>query len=190
MDADFKKALAYVQEKHRGQTQANDVPVWYHLTRVSRRLDYFLHHFNEGSLEERKIITRAALGHDLLEDTTATLPEIEKIFGASGMKLIQGMTNEEGDEDVTKYVQKMATESEDVRLIKLSDLFDNITSVTVNFSVLGDEWIRSFFLRIVSPMVEVVTKTEFKKYPKTGEHLKLLVTQSHDLLLEIVEGFK
>jgi (p)ppGpp synthase/HD superfamily hydrolase len=190
MNEDFKKALAFVQEKHKGQTHANDVPVWYHLARVSRRLEYFLNHFKEGSAEERKVIATAALGHDLLEDTQVTEDEVKNIFGSEGLRLIKGMTNEEGDEDVSNYVQKMSVECEEVRLIKLSDLFDNINSVTVTFSVLGNDWIHSFFLRVVSPMVKVVTKTEFKKYPETGGQLKMLVLQAHGLLLDVVDEFK
>lgn len=190
MNKDFKKAFEYVSEKHKGQTHANEVPVSYHLARVSRRLEYYLNHFNEGTPEERKLISISALGHDLLEDTKATEKEIKNIFGEDGLKLIKGMTNEEGDEDVTKYVKKMAQQPEEVRLIKLSDLFDNINSVTVTFKVLGNDWINTFFLRVVTPMMNEVTKTTFTKYPKTAEHFKTLVIQSHALLLEIVEGFK
>lgn len=182
MKLDFDKALEFVKKHHAGQCHANDVPVWHHLARVSKRLEFILEHTQEGSVDERKTLVVAALGHDLLEDTKVSEREVEKVFGKQGLQFILGMTNTWGDDNVAPYVEKVSRASEEVRLIKLADLCDNITSVTYNLAVLGEKWTNSYFLPIVTPMKEAVVKTSFEKYKKAGEGLVLMVNAAFSLL--------
>ncbi len=181
---DYESRLAYVKKMHVGQTHAHNVSVSHHLERVSKRLEYFLNLYAEGSDVERKHIYLAALGHDVLEDTEATREEIVQIFSDREYEIILGMTNEWGDDDVTPYVKKIADSEEGVRLIKLSDLLDNITPVTYNIATLTPAWVDTFFLRVVTPMKESVLKTEFNQYPKTAAQLKEMVRSAYQVLLE------
>jgi (p)ppGpp synthase/HD superfamily hydrolase len=188
---DYQKVFDFVKSKHAGQTHANDVPVWYHLGRVSTRLDFLLNTYEEGTPEQRRVISTAALGHDLLEDTTATDEEILPFFGHVGLKLIREMTNAGGDHaDVTPYVQQIMHSSEETKLIKLSDLYDNISAVTYTFSVLGSKWIHSFFLRVITPMREAILREKFTKYPLTAAHLQKDVDRAFTLLIKVTNGFK
>lgn len=175
---------------HKGQTHANNVPVWHHLLRVSKRLEVVLNETKEGTPKERKNIVLSALGHDLLEDTKAEKKEIEKIFGSTGLQLILGMTNELGDSDVKPYVQKMKNSPEEVRLIKLADLCDNLTSVGHNMAVLGKKWTEEYFLPIVTPMRAMILKSKFDKYYKTSETLKIIMETAWSVLQEEVKGYK
>jgi (p)ppGpp synthase/HD superfamily hydrolase len=144
----------------------------------------------EGTQEERSTIVSAALGHDLLEDTEVTKEEVIAIFGSRGYELIYGMTNEWGDGNVKPYVKKVTHAKEAVRLIKLSDLFDNITSVTYNIAVLTPKWTNEYFLSIVTPMKESILETSFNDYKKTGEYLKHSVRCAHETLLEELARFR
>ncbi|MBI5153234.1 MAG: HD domain-containing protein [Parcubacteria group bacterium] len=162
----YTQALSFVQKKHRGQKRAGGMPVWHHLLRVSQLLEYVLTLTNEGTPKERSLIVLSALGHDLLEDTKAKEDEISVLFGKEGLKLIKGMTNTLGDRDHGPYVQHMVETEEAIRLIKLSDLYDNITSVTYNLTLLGEKWTTSFFLPIVIPMHQAVKTTKFPHYKK------------------------
>lgn len=186
----YETCLKLIKEKHLGQRHANNVPVWHHLERVSSRLKYLLNIYNEGEVEERNNIIISALGHDVLEDTKVTKEEIVSCFTDRGYEIIFGMTNEWGDNDVRPYVEKVANSEEVVRLVKLSDLLDNITSVTYNIAILSPKWVHEYFLPIVTPMKIAVLTTSFNTYPKTGEYLKLSVECAYNVLIDELNRFK
>src|SRR3989338_8655836 len=156
--------IRFVKHKHQGQYRAGKVPVWHHLAHVSQILEYVLKYTKEGGVEEREIMKMAAWGHDILEDTEAMQTEIEEMFGKRGYHIIRGMTNELGDRYKKRYIAQMVRSEETIRLIKLSDLHDNITSALYNFDRLGAKWMTSYFLPIVTPMRKAIAKTKFKKY--------------------------
>jgi (p)ppGpp synthase/HD superfamily hydrolase len=170
-----QRALHFVREKHVGQFHAKNLPVWHHMARVSNRLDFALNIFSEGVQTERETIVLAALGHDVLEDTNATQEEVRDIFGEDALEIILGMTNDWGDENITPYVEKVVSGPESVRLTKLSDLCDNMTSVTYTLPILGQDWLHSFFLPIVTPMKTALVETEFKKFTQTANLLTEMV---------------
>lgn len=188
-DKNFKKALDFVKQKHAGQMRAGESPTWLHLLRVAKILDNVLSTFNEGD-EKNQIIVQASLGHDLLEDTNATKEEVLKIFGELGAELIEGMTNVKGDEDVVDYVKNMASSREEVRLIKLADLYDNISHVTYTLPLLGNDWAHKYFLPIVTPMHESIYKTKFIKYKNSTEFLTSAIQLAINLLQEELENYE
>lgn len=167
-DYRYKKALQFAQKKHKGQFRDNGLPAWHHLVRVSAILERVFQETKEGSAKERETIVCAALGHDLFEDTDATEKEILEIFDARGLALIKGMTNRWGDKERKKYIRQMIQSEEAIRLTKLADLYDNITSVAYNLKSLGLPWTENYFLPIVTPMRHAVVKTRFRKYKKTA----------------------
>lgn len=180
----FDRALEFVKKKHKGQFRAAKSPAWHHLLRVSSFLDSALKHTKEGKDVEKLMIPLAALGHDLLEDTKAEVREIKKVFGERGHELIRGMTNHWGDKHVAPYVRQVARSEEAVRLIKLSDLYDNVSGAAHNAEILGLKWINSYFLPIVLPMWLAVRKTKFIKYKKTAMFMIAAVTAAFALLSE------
>ena len=186
----YKSALAFVIKKHAAIRYANDVPASHHLARVSERLEELLERYDEGTLEERRAIVIGALGHDVREDTDATAAELGEIFTPAELALIDGMTNKGGDTNVQPYVEKIVASPEEVRLIKLSDLCDNITAVLYTIAVLGKKWTADYFLPVVTPMKEAVLKTSFTRYPNTAQFLKAHVELSYTLLLEEFERTK
>lgn len=186
---DLDKIQTFVKEKHTGQYRANNVPVYHHLARVAYRLRLVLGYFSEGTEKDREVIYASALGHDLLEDTDATETEIKTMFGEEGHEYIMGMTNEQGDKDVSVYKEKIGYASEEVRLIKLADLYDNISGVTYNLAILGKEWVNSYFLPTITPTYEVVLDTKFIKYKDTADYLKTSVKHSFEALLDELSRF-
>ncbi|MBI2109479.1 MAG: hypothetical protein HYT93_04950 [Parcubacteria group bacterium] len=184
------KELQFVKKKHGGRFRARGVPEWYHLARVSNVLEIVLRRTKEGNPKERRTIVAAALGHDVLEDTDATEEEIVKIFGKKGLTLILGMTNRWGDGEKKRYVRQVVSAPEGVRLIKLSDLYDNITSVVYNLDTLGLSWTHSYFLPIVTPMRKAILKTKFSHFKKTAEILKSMVNISAELLLLEIKRYE
>ncbi len=179
---DYNIALAFIQKYHTGQKRAGDVPTWHHLVRVSLLLQTVLERYKEGEKTERSIVALSALGHDILEDTEVAKDEVQEVFGDRGLELIIGMTNELGDKDVEPYVKKMVQAEESVRLIKLADLYDNISNVTYCLFTLGPKWTHGYFLPIVTPMYQAIKKTEFHTYRNTGEELQKMVEVAFFLL--------
>jgi hypothetical protein len=106
------------------------------------------------------------------------------------LALIEGMTNRFGDDHPREYVAQVAASEEAVRLIKLSDLYDNCASVTYNVTKLGAEWTESYFLPIVTPMIAAVTETDFPTYPKAATRLKQAVKATFTLLHAAVARLK
>lgn len=185
-----KEILDFIKLIHAGQVRAGNVPVWHHLDRVSKLLEIIMEEEAEGTESERQIISLAGLGHDSLEDTDVTEEELQKYFGEEGLKLIVGMTNRFGDEHPEPYVAQVCGANEGVRLIKLSDLYDNCASVIYTLKELGTKWVDNYFLPIVTPMIEAVVKTEFRIYPKSAERFKKMVTTSYAMLCNECEKFK
>ena len=189
-DVKRQDAVALIKKRHAGQVHANNVPVTHHLERVSERLQFLLQKHQEGSIEEREVIILSALGHDILEDTGATDDELKEIFGEHGLAFIKGMTNEWGDEDVTPYVKKVSSAKEEVRLIKLSDLLDNISAVSFNVAVLGVKWTTEYFLPVVTPMKNAVLETTFVKYKETSDELKNAIKAQFSILQNELKRFE
>lgn len=181
-DVRYDTALAFVRTHHTG-VRSSGAPIWHHLARVSDVLESVLSVHGEGTADERFQVTLAALGHDLLEDTQVSEADVRRVFGDRGYELIWGMTNEQGDDDVTAYVKKVSEAEELVRLIKLADLFDNCSNVAYNMPSLGVSWVESFFLRVVTPMKEAVSKTSFETYRETARDLSAMVQHSYEVLL-------
>lgn len=186
----FNKVLNFVKEKHKGQVRAGGVPVWHHLARVSSLLYFLLNNNKEGTPSDRFNIALAGLGHDILEDTKATIEEVGSRLGAQSSFIIKGMTNDWGDDNTKPYIKKVINSEESVRLVKLADLYDNMTHVAYCFPLLGLKWATSYFLPIVVPMKEAVIKTRFKKYKKTAGQLILLVNSAATLLLKEFQFYK
>lgn len=177
------KALELIKRVHEGQTRADgSVPAWHHLDRVSLLLETVLAESGEGTAEEREDIALAGIGHDAVEDTEVTDEELLEAFGERGVRLIDGMTNRLGDDDVAPYVRQVAAAEEGVRLIKLADLYDNCTSVLYTLFVLKPTWAEEWFLPIVEPMIAAVLPTTFTTYAVAADRLKAMVRQSHALL--------
>jgi hypothetical protein len=132
----------------------------------------------------------AALGHDALEDTPVTADELRPVFGDRGVALVQGMTNPIGDHDHGPYVLQVAAAEEAVRLIKLSDLYDNCTGVAYCLFALGVPWTEEFFLHVTRPMIAALEKTTFSLYPRTAALLFGMVRTSFALLEDEVARYR
>jgi GTP diphosphokinase / guanosine-3',5'-bis(diphosphate) 3'-diphosphatase len=126
------KAYEFAQFHHRFQQRSSGEPYFVHPLEVARIATTW-------KLDSQSIIT--ALLHDTVEDTAATLPEIEKEFGPEVARLVDGVTKlnsieinpessekSEQAENLRKLVLAM---SMDVRvlLIKLMDRLHNMRTL-------------------------------------------------------------
>ncbi|ABC63973.1 RelA/SpoT family protein [Erythrobacter litoralis] len=131
-DADealLNRAYVYTVQKHGSQKRASGDPYFSHPVEVAGLM-------TDLKLDQDSIIT--ALLHDTVEDTLATIEDIEANFGKDVARLVDGVTklskieqmpeNERAAENLRKFLLAM---SEDIRvlLVKLGDRLHNMRTL-------------------------------------------------------------
>jgi GTP pyrophosphokinase len=125
----IKKAFVFAVEAHKNDRRKSGEPYIFHPISVAQIVA------DEIGLGATSII--CALLHDTVEDTTATLSDIEKEFGVTVRKIIDGLTKIDVISDVGKskqaenFKKMLLTLSDDVRviLIKLADRLHNMRTL-------------------------------------------------------------
>ncbi|QIQ85350.1 bifunctional (p)ppGpp synthetase/guanosine-3',5'-bis(diphosphate) 3'-pyrophosphohydrolase [Erythrobacter sp.] len=128
-EAALNRAYVYTVQKHGSQKRASGDPYFSHPVEVAGLM-------TDLQLDQETIIT--ALLHDTVEDTLATIDDIEALFGPEVARLVDGVTklskieampeNERAAENLRKFLLAM---SEDIRvlLVKLADRLHNMRTL-------------------------------------------------------------
>ncbi len=128
-EAMLNRAYVYTVQKHGTQKRASGDPYFSHPVEVAGLM-------TDLKLDQETIIT--ALLHDTVEDTLATIEDIEALFGPEVARLVDGVTklskieampeNERAAENLRKFLLAM---SEDIRvlLVKLADRLHNMRTL-------------------------------------------------------------
>jgi guanosine-3',5'-bis(diphosphate) 3'-pyrophosphohydrolase len=131
-DADealLNRAYVFSMKAHGAQMRASGDPYFSHPIEVAGIL-------TDLKLDDETIVT--AILHDTIEDTLATHEEIEKLFGPSVARLVDGVTklskieaqseNERAAENLRKFLLAL---SDDIRvlLVKLADRLHNMRTL-------------------------------------------------------------
>ena len=165
-DADealLNRAYVYSVQKHGTQKRASGDPYFSHPVEVAGLM-------TELKLDQETIVT--ALLHDTVEDTLATIEDIEKLFGPDIARLVDGVTKlskietltdtERAAENLRKFLLAM---SEDLRvlLVKLADRLHNMR--TLHFIKSGEKRLRIAreTMDIYAPLAERVGMYEYMR---------------------------
>lgn len=125
----LNRAYVFSMKAHGTQTRASGDPYFSHPLEVAGIL-------TEMRLDSDTIAT--ALLHDTVEDTVATIPEIEELFGASVAKLVDGVTKlskleiqAESTHQAENFRKFLLALSDDIRvlLVKLADRLHNMRTL-------------------------------------------------------------
>ena len=128
-EAMLNRAYVYTVQKHGTQKRASGDPYFSHPVEVAGLM-------TDLKLDQETIIT--ALLHDTVEDTLATIEDVEKNFGPKVARLVDGVTklskieqmpeDERAAENLRKFLLAM---SEDLRvlLVKLADRLHNMRTL-------------------------------------------------------------
>ena len=117
----LNRAYVYAMKMHGSQLRASGDPYFSHPIEVAGIL-------TELKLDADSIVT--ALLHDVVEDTEATLQDIEKLFGKNIARLVDGVTKlgklelqSEQERHAENFRKLLLAMSEDIRvlLVKLAD---------------------------------------------------------------------
>ncbi len=162
-EAILNRAYVYTVQKHGTQKRASGDPYFSHPVEVAGLM-------TELKLDQATIVT--ALLHDTVEDTLATIEEIEKLFGPEVARLVDGVTklskieamgeSERAAENLRKFFLAM---SEDIRvlLVKLADRLHNMR--TLHFIKSGEkrQRIARETMDIYAPLAERVGMYEYMR---------------------------
>lgn len=159
----LNRAYVYAMKMHGSQTRASGDPYFSHPLEVAAIL-------TEMKLDTASVIT--ALLHDTVEDTDATIEEIEGLFGPEISKLVDGVTKlsqielqrpeEKQAENFRKLILAM---SEDIRvlLVKLADRLHNMRTLHHISKPEKQQRISRETLDIYVPLAERIGIQKFKE---------------------------
>ena len=165
-DADealLNRAYVYTVQKHGSQKRASGDPYFSHPVEVAGLM-------TDLKLDQETIIT--ALLHDRVEDTLATIEDIEKNFGPDVARLVDGVTklskieqmpeDERAAENLRKFLLAM---SEDLRvlLVKLADRLHNMRTLHFIKSPEKRRRIARETMDIYAPLAERVGMYEYMR---------------------------
>ena len=165
-DADealLNRAYVYTVQKHGSQKRASGDPYFSHPVEVAGLM-------TDLKLDQQTIIT--ALLHDTVEDTLATIDDIEDNFGPEVARLVDGVTklskieqmpeNERAAENLRKFLLAM---SEDLRvlLVKLADRLHNMRTLHHIKSPEKRKRIARETMDIYAPLAERVGMYEYMR---------------------------
>ncbi|MGI4850737.1 MAG: RelA/SpoT family protein [Janthinobacterium lividum] len=158
----LRRAYVFSMKVHGSQMRASGDPYFSHPLEVARIL-------SDMKLDDATIIT--ALLHDTVEDTTATLDEIRKLFGSEIASLVNGVTkltklelqsdSTKQAENFRKLVLAMSTDLR-VLLIKLADRVHNMRTLSHFGSEDKRKRIARETLEIYAPLAERIGIHHFK----------------------------
>ncbi|MFA6072485.1 MAG: HD domain-containing protein [Candidatus Woesearchaeota archaeon] len=159
-------AIVFAACAHSGQyRKLNFQPFIIHPLRVS---EFLLKHFShKPNITELRI---AAILHDTVEDTWVELSDIEKNFGKKITLLVEQMTKPEIEDKKERhiaYINSFKNYSDDAKILKLSDIFDNILSAETNekwklFFELSKDTLNQATLKIPDDKFELLKKEALK----------------------------
>jgi GTP diphosphokinase / guanosine-3',5'-bis(diphosphate) 3'-diphosphatase len=162
-EAVLNRAYVYTVQKHGKQRRASGDPYFSHPIEVAGLM-------TELKLDQETIVT--ALLHDTVEDTLATIEEVEEKFGPEIARLVDGVTklskietlteNERAAENLRKLLLAM---SEDIRvlLVKLADRLHNMRTLHFIRSEEKRRRIARETMDIYAPLAERVGMYEYMR---------------------------
>ena len=162
-EAMLNRAYVYTVQKHGTQKRASGDPYFSHPVEVAGLM-------TELKLDQETIVT--ALLHDTVEDTLATVEEIEKLFGPEVARLVDGVTKlskieamgetERAAENLRKFFLAM---SDDIRvlLVKLADRLHNMRTLHFIKSEDKRRRISRETMDIYAPLAERVGMYEYMR---------------------------
>ncbi len=162
-EALLNRAYVYTVQKHGSQKRASGDPYFSHPVEVAGLM-------TDLKLDQETIMT--ALLHDTVEDTLATIEDIEENFGPEVARLVDGVTklskieampeDERAAENLRKFLLAM---SEDIRvlLVKLADRLHNMRTLHFIKSPEKRARIARETMDIYAPLAERVGMYEYMR---------------------------
>jgi GTP pyrophosphokinase/guanosine-3',5'-bis(diphosphate) 3'-pyrophosphohydrolase len=192
------KAIEYAKEKHQGQFRKTGEPYIVHPLWVARKLA-------EMKMDIPTVV--AGVLHDVVEDTDATVEEIEKLFGKEVALLVDGLTKldkhrfrSKDEANAENFRKLLLATAKDIRIliIKLVDRLDNLRSLGI-FRPEKRQRIARETLLVYAPLAHLLGIWEIKSqledlsfkylYPEEYERVKTFVGKARKELEEYLKKY-
>lgn len=121
-------ALAFAQERHKGQTRPGGESQVEHVMRVALRAAQFACDENILGRDAEDLIASALL-HDVLEDTDATYHALAEQFGERVARIVRAVSHEEEEEPDEVYLRRVAAGGRLAVIVKRCDRLDNLDTL-------------------------------------------------------------
>ena len=124
VDKSINETMAWMIDAHEGQRRMDGRPYFVHPMSV---------YVTVSKYSEDESLQKAALLHDVIEDTDWTFEQITDLYGIRVAELVHALTND--DEQIKLYgkplymADKVIQMSDDALLIKLADRLDNVSDM-------------------------------------------------------------
>lgn len=190
MPQSFIALFEHAKAAHGSQRYVDKGPYWHHCWRVGMLLDAATHDAEEGSEEngrERQELLLAGFCHDVVEDTKATVNDINQWHGSRVALIVEHLTD---DGDLDRYVEHVAAAPEDARLVKLADLIDNYNRLAHKGCDNNIDWLRKNALNRMEPMADAMLATRFHRWKRTGESLQRQLRTTRRLAHAALHAFE
>lgn len=122
--AKISKAIEFAKEKHKGQKYASGDYFENHVAGVAESVNKALSEKMGIPSTRFTLLLTVAYLHDTVEDSDATISEIEALFGVDVADAVNAMTHREGEE-YQQYV-KRAIQNDLARIVKYHDIMFNL----------------------------------------------------------------
>lgn len=159
--------IEFVKKFFGNQADKSNLPQWQHGINVARVLEEFIDAHSEIRDNKKNDLLLGALGHDLLEDTTASEAEIRQQWGEKVLCYIKEMTNTKGDDNFDEYIEHLKNVDEEVLLIKFADILANTGNSLKNISLFPEEWLKFFWIPLLERYDTTLLHKTFRIYPAT-----------------------
>jgi (p)ppGpp synthase/HD superfamily hydrolase len=125
MEYMIEHAIAFAAKRHKGQVDKNGEPYILHPLRVMMAVRESMQHqgYNVHRPEFQHVVAASVL-HDVVEDTSTTLDEIERKFGYAVREVVDALTKREG-ESYNDFIERVVV-SNDATIVKREDIRDNM----------------------------------------------------------------
>lgn len=180
----FKKAIKLAKKYYEDKIDGSGTLIFDHCFRVSIKLFYLIKNSNLKK-EERENIIIAGLFHDLIEDTSIEEKEI-LFFGKKVFDYTQQMTIN-FDKGIEEAVKPLYQIEDEVFLIKLADIFDNVSKSFFVVRKNGIRWYDEFFIPL---LCEYQILIKYKRKNLQNNRLKKIINSFSEQILKKIEELK
>ncbi|HIO41878.1 MAG TPA: bifunctional (p)ppGpp synthetase/guanosine-3',5'-bis(diphosphate) 3'-pyrophosphohydrolase, partial [Aquifex sp.] len=193
-----RRAIEYAKEKHKEQRRKTGEPYVVHPLWVALKLA-------QMKMDIPTVV--AGVLHDTVEDTDATLEEIEGLFGREVARLVDGVTKldkhrfrSKDEAQAENFRKLLLATAEDIRtlIIKLVDRLDNMRSLSI-FRREKQQRIARETLLVYAPLAHLLGMWEIKSqledlsfkylYPEEYERVKHFVGKARRELEEYLKKY-
>lgn len=121
-------ALAFAQDKHKGQNRPGGESQMEHVMRVALRATQFACDGDFLGNDAEDLIASALL-HDVLEDTEATDAQLADLFGDRVAQIVRAVSHVEEEEPDAVYLRRVAAGGRFAVIVKRCDRLDNLDTL-------------------------------------------------------------